>query len=274
MPLGKYVAVVRGSKYKKPKSKKAKVSKPVKMAIKKAINQNEETKTIQFSQTGNLFNPQADFANFYAVTGDLICLSPHGSFCAISQGTGVNARIGNQIKVVSSKLKICMWPYGYDASYNPTPTPIYIKMWVFKTRYNNSTTDVQSNIFNAMLDSNASSTGLTGTLADITKPINKDIFTLVKTQIFKLGCASADGTGSVANAQYQTNNDFKLAINYSLDISKHVNKIYHYNDNTTTPYDGLTWALFEPIFYDNSNPINNYRPGKYYYTLEIKFKDA
>lgn len=242
---------------------------------KAVIKRNTETKLIRYNATQTLYNATGDMASFYGTTGNVICLSPHGSYNSIAQGVTDSTRIGNSVNTHRCYLKLNIIPNAYNATYNPTPIPMYIKIWIFSLRYDNEVSAMQSIVNANFMDANASSTGLTSSLTDLTGTVNKNVLTLKKVLIRKVGYADVTGTGSQAGVQYVANNDYKLTALVMLDVTKYLKKTYRYNDSSsTTPYDQHTWCIVEPIAYNNDTTMLGVRPATMMYTLEYQYKDA
>lgn len=259
---------------KTPKRKGGKLTKGQKAQVNKMIVRHEEVKQYTYSAVRNLYSPAQDFNNFYSTSGDLLVLSPHSSSCAIAQGTTDATRVGNAITTQKCILNLAIYPNAYNATYNATPQPGYIKLWFFKIKYASDITDVQSIIFNNFLDSNASSNGLTGALGDITAKVNTNVISLLKTKVVKLGCANYYGTGATAGQQYFDNNDFKIAQNISIDCTSMLLKEYTFNDNNTIPYNPATFCLVEWIPFNNDTTNGGARPASMYFSIQYMYTDA
>jgi len=233
-----------------------------------------EVKINKYSQNGTLYSPANDIVNFQNVGGNLWCLTPHASFCAISQGTTEADRIGTKIRIKSVRMKLNVWPNAYNVTYNPTPVPFYLKLWIFSVKYSSQLSDVQNVVTNNFMNSNNSSVGLAGTLYDLTGPVNNNYVTLKKVIIRKIGVSSVYGTGAVASAEYHNNNDFKITQFINIDVTKYIRKCISYNDTSTTASTSATWCVAEVIPYNNDTTSIAQQPGKYALTLETRFTDS
>jgi len=242
--------------------------------VKSVMASNQEVKINRFQQNGTLYSVANDSANFQSVTGNLWCLTPHASFCAISQGTGEADRVGTKIKLRSVRLRANFWQNAYNVSYNPTPVPFYLKLWIFSVKYSSQLTDVQSVVINNFINANNSGNGLAGTLADLTGVVNNNYVTLKKVLIRKIGVSSAYGTGAVGSAQYFNNNDFKITSFVNLDVTKYLRKHISYNDATATASTSATWCVAEVIPFNNDTTACGQQPGKYSFTLETRYTDS
>lgn len=268
------------SRKSRPKSSFPKRRRKISMSVRRVaqiarriVSRTEEVKINRFVQNGFLFSSANALASSYAVTGDLWCLSPHASFCSISQGVGESDRIGNKIKIKNVRLKINMTPYGYDGTNNLAPRPFYVKIWIFSLRYSNQLTDVQSTIFNNFIDSNNSSVGISGGQQDLTGVVNKYNVHLKKVIIRKIGTSNYGGTGANLGQQSFANNDFKIAQFVNMDITKYVKKYVQYNDTSNTPATDLTWAYAETIPFDNVQAGCTIA-GNYNLCIETKYTDS
>jgi len=238
------------------------------------INRNTETKVIRWTATQQLYNATANMVSFYSTTGNMICLSPHSSYNAISQGTTDSARIGNKVQTQSCMLRMNIIPKPYNATNNPTPIPFYVKIWIFELPYDSEVSAMQSVINSNFFDSNSSSTGMTSGLSDLTGVVNKNIVRLKKVIIRKVATSNFQGTGALPGHQYFANNDYKLSAYLNLNVTKLLKKTYKYNDAGTIPYACHTWCCVEPIAFNNDTSMVGIIPAEMLYTLEYKYKDV
>jgi len=250
--------------------------KRVTQIAKAAVARSAEVKCSRFTQNGTLYSPANQLASSYAVAGDLWCLTPHTSFCSITEGTDEDSRIGTKIKIKSIRLKVNVWPNAYDAINNPTPTPFYLKFWIFSVKYSSQLSDVQSVISSGFLNNGSSSGGITGNLNDMTAPVNTNYVTLKKTFIRKLGMNEV-GTGGIASTGFYANNDFHMTSFLNIDVSRYCRKNISFNDNSGTASTAATWMYVEAIPFNNNtsaaNGIGN-QPGQYSMTMSTYYTDS
>ena len=103
----------------KPATKKSMVK-----LIKSVVLKQAETKTTQQS-IGQTFGTvlQSSILNVKPI-------GPSSAYMPITQSTGQDGRIGNQIKVKKATMRYVLLPSAYNAVSNPTPTPLEVIIWI------------------------------------------------------------------------------------------------------------------------------------------------
>jgi len=157
-------------------------------------------------------------------------VSPYNSRLSIAQGTGQGDRIGNSIRVKSGHIKLYFSTQPYDATFNPIPQPNQILWFLF--RINNSYVE-GSALTNFFQQGDAAATP-NGSGSDLVYDVNKNLYTVVKSGVLKLGNSAYPGTGT--NAGYQTfaNNDYQLSHVLDIDYTPFIRKKLEFNDTTNT----------------------------------------
>jgi len=205
--------------------KKCAVSSCVKQYVNRAIGLRAENKIINFGSNMTVCSYLND--NTLRSTS----LTPNGNAFTINQGTGQNARIGNSITVKKIMFCYTLYPLGYDISTNSTPKPGLVQMIL--ARVKEAPFDIPNSTHVANLfQAGNSSAPPTGSITDANKMYNKDYWTILKSWTHKVGYAASDGTGGQVGRQYHSNNDFKMLHQRKMDITKHMNKILKFQDNT------------------------------------------
>jgi len=222
--------------YKRKYSRKTKktapkgVSTAVAKYIKRAIHNTIEDKSVQINggfQFGNVLE-SPDFSPYP--------MAPSASYWTISQGVGAGARVGNSIKVKKVTLNYILRPTPYDAltNANPCPTEVQLMLGYVKQRPSELPTNLD---INKLFQAGNSVTAPVGTLRDIISIVNTDYWTIKKRWTHKVGFATNDGTGGLPGQQYFANNDFKLNIKKSINITKYLPSHFVFDDTgsaTTT----------------------------------------
>jgi len=197
-------------------------------------------------------------------------LSPTTGFLQIDQGVGAGQRIGNVIRIKKCMFTFILFPNPYNAVTNPGAIPLEVRMWIFSDKQIPQTPVVG----NEFIQLGGSSTALTGTLVDMTSPVNKDRYQLFRTKVFKLGHSIYNGTGNNPNEQYNSSNDFKMNVKYSINVTKYMIKTVKFNDTNSQPNSRQLCAMFEPV-YANNNVVGAISvPSSITYTLDLSYEDA
>lgn len=163
----------------------------------------------------------------------------------ITQSTGQDGRIGNQIKVKKATMRYVLLPTAYNAVSNPTPTPLEVIIWIGRVkRYISAPTATD---FNNFYQFGNTSFAPAGSLFDITYPVNKDYWTVSKRIVHKIGFASATGSGPNAAQEFYANNDYSYNVVRSIDITKCLASSYVFNDGSNDPSNSQTYMWMEAI---------------------------
>lgn len=261
--------------YKRRKYQK-KAGPAVKAEIKRYVSANTEAKRYRFSGGTYIFNANTLVTSVYALGGGLFPLSPYPSYIDISQGNTDSTRIGNSVKTKKCMVRMILAPNVYDGTYNPTPMPFIVKAWIFRVKQENNIGNIQTIINSYFKESNASSTGLAGTLYDIIGRDNTNVMQVLATRQWKVGYAVAGGTGVQAGSQSFANNEFKLQHQVNWDVTKHVYKKYMFNDNTSNEptKQSATFMVMEAIAYNGDATNIGIRPGVLRIVIDYDYTDA
>jgi len=254
----------------------ARARKPARKAIKRVVKQvmmrAMETKCAQTYNLGKSLYP----TNSGTFGDNVIELGVDGVNLVVGQGTGQGSRIGNEILTQRVLFKGTVVPNPYDVTVNPNPRPVQLRMIIYYDR--TIPTSAPSVTGNDMFQDGGSSSGFQNDLVDLWRPYNTDRYRILMQRTWKIGFAGYGGTALVpANAQaqqYYENNDFKLNINFSIDVTKYYPKIVKFNDTTNTPTSRGLFALFYYSAADGTQlPSTNVSLGMQY-MIDYKFKDA
>lgn len=253
-----------GSKLGRP-STKASVA-AVKTIVKKAIARNVENKNSEYFNNGKLIYPSVNSL----FNDSVFPVTPYFGFVQINQGTTVNARIGNKIKIKNLTIKGTIEPMPYDAIYNNTPRPTQVVMWVFYDKTNPTVIpQPQSDFFKY----NASNQAFQNNLTDAWAPINTEKYRVLTKRIFKVGFANATGSGAYPVMENFANNDYKLNCNFRLNLTKYIRKTVTFDENQTTPTTRGLYIVCQAIgsgaFYGSGD-----RPITMRFWISTSYEDA
>lgn len=212
--------------------KKTKVSKTIKAYVSKAISRRQENKLAQpytFNNTQIL--PYGENGNLVSTIINL-----NQVFINVTGGTAQGQRIGNEIHVKRFTFKgFINRPYVASAVTNTQANdPMYLKMVIGRQK---STLAIPTD-FSNLLQNGATTATPNNLPSDMYRYLNKDYYQIMTTRFFKLGLASA-----VSGTNGGTNNDFKVASFFSIDLTKHIHKV-KYDDAGTTPTNCAFFAWF------------------------------
>lgn len=237
-----------------------KVSLGLKRYIKTAISRRQEDKhAAPYVLNSTAITP------YGGATSPSTIINLTQALSAITQGAGQGQRIANVINVKSFNFKGHVNMIHLPGGTSPQNIPCYVKMFVGRKQVDLSSPTDQSQLFTA---GNAS--GPPGNLPqDIYRWVNKDLFRIYATRIFKLGVNTTQ-SGAVAN------NDFSTTKFFNVSLNKHISSV-KFNDTDAFPTNCAYYAWFVMCAYDGSSVILN--PGSYpaveiHCDVSVKYEDA
>ena len=244
---------------------------PIKKLIKREIAKNVENKTFQYLDDVYDILP----SNSPGFDANIVPVAPAaGGFLTISQGLGQGQRIGNRIKIKKLTVSGVIIANPYNATTNPTPAPVQVKVWFFydKEEWNAVPTPQTAGDF---LQFGNTSLGLQNQLYDHSMPINNDRYKVLTTRVFKVGYASFNGaTGGVPLQGYFANNDFKLNCNFKVDLTKYAIKNVEFRDTATTPTTRGIFMMMQPVYANGSQIPSAIIPCRCVYMNSVVYEDA
>jgi len=231
--------------------------------IKRVMKKQAEVKSASYTNSSWAINTYAQYGTMSCTT-----LSPQDY--VITQGTGQGNRIGNRISTKKCMLRMVAWPLPYSATTNPAPVPVNVVIWIGKLK-NNVNLPVGAD-FAKFFNNGNGYVAPTSNIQDLNRPVNKEIFTIVKKFTFKLGSGSVSGTGADATRQFYDNNDYKFNMIKSLDITKLMAKTYIYNDSANPPTNSGLYMWGEALL-ANGTTSSIYQYIDCSYTIDYSYTD-
>lgn len=256
--------------YRRPAKRVARRSTFVKK-VQAIIHRNLENKTYQANGFGyNIINSAA--TGWAANCFGTLPMTPAAGFLQIDQSTGQGGRIGDKISIRKLTFSGVIYPAKYNVSTNGNIQPQEVKFWLVTQK---DTPNVQPTGYTKFFQFGTTSGGFDGTLIDMIKKPNQDLFMIHTTRTFKVGYGEYFGTGNNATAQYYNNNDFKLNHKFSIDVTKYAVKDVKYNDSTLTPMTRGVFLVCEAV-YANGSTISsvNEIPVLMDWQLSVTYEDA
>lgn len=258
---------------KDPKSKRKTIKKMVQedkakvltTFIKKTVNKLAETKQTSFTIQSAVVaytNAGWNALNCFPIT-------PYSGYIDIVQGTGQGARTGNEIRVKKSIVDIVIWPQGQSATLNLVPKPLEVIIWILKL----NNTDAKPATLGAFFNVGNASVDPSGTLLDLVRPYNTDVWTVYKRIVRKLGTSEYFGTGAIASRQYYANNDYKYNHIIKIDVTKYLPTKTKYNDTTAIPFSQSVMLAIQVVNADGTPQVGVDGPAEMYYNQTFDYHD-
>ena len=252
----------------KPRAKRSGVSLAVKSYVNKSIHRQIENKTISDKD-------ELEFAS-YTASSTMVCqpIHPTTATMNITQGVGQGQRVGNTITTRKLLLKYIIYPLPYSASNNPWPQPCEVMVWIGFLKGNRQTQPAASDFLNYFQNGNASQNPASN-LWDCLLPVNTDLFTICKSFRHKLGnefVRTSDDLTLTDQQQY-SNNDFKLNVERTVDVTKYINKVLKYDDTSGTPDTGL-YMWMTAVNASGTTNVSNLLSHGMRYVMRYDYEDA
>jgi len=190
----------------------------------------------------------------------------------ITQGTGQSNRIGNRIRTRSCKFSFVISPNSFSTTLNNPSLPQEVIIYFGVVKNSKAITPVSAD-FTRLFQNNGTQTAPQGQLLDLTQEINSDYWTIRKICRYKVGTANYAGAGTSPNDQTFANNDFKLNIVRTLDLTSICPKLLIFNDTVAQPTnDGL--FMFVQCVPANGSVGSSLRPLRMEYCIRYSYEDA
>jgi len=243
--------------------------KALRRLIRRELSRQVENKAVQyFNYDTRLYSVAG--ANF--ATNNILPCGP-SAIMPITPGTGQGNRVGNSIRTKKLMFKGTLVPLAYEATFNPVPMPVQIRMVIFYDKLDPMTVP-NPTAANDFFQNGSGVKGFANDLVDMWTPVNTDKYRILTTRTFKLGNADYSGTGSSTVSHYFANNDFKMNANFSINLTKYYPKVVKFNDATTTPSNRNIYAMFYYELANGGASLNvGYMVGLQY-MLEYTYEDA
>lgn len=237
--------------------------------IKSTIYRNAEHKN-QYKEV--TLSPYILSAGISTINGNYFMLTPQGATVNVTNGIGIAkgtsqiTRVGNRIRTYKAILSYTINPKNYNATTNPTPCPMTVRMYFFRSKTNplgildvNALTSVTTSTF---FENGSSYSPFTGYLMDYNRKMSSDNYTYLGMRQHKVGYNYFTNTGGNNAFGQSSNNDYKLSVLGKIDCTKMLAKTIEYDDsdNVLTPY---VWCVIQVVRADNnqlSAPSNTEQP--------------
>lgn len=193
----------------------------------------------------------------------------------LSLGTNQEARVGEQVKIVSAKVHGFVNLLPYNALSNTGPAPTKLKIWLVSSKLTNSSTFGSTAVGTGFFEIGSDTVGFQGNLSDMLLPVNQQGWTVYGSKTFNLGYTYASATGGANTASYFDNSRFSLP--FSFDFGKHFKKPLRYSDDSSSlnnnfPYDRNCWLIFQAVYADGTSTAG-LATAEYHHMLQIKYSD-
>lgn len=197
--------------------------------------------------------------------------TPFGLYLSpvIAQGGGDGQRIGNRIKLLSSHLKIAINLLPYNATTNPLPPPLYVRVMVVTFIRQNTNLASVTDADTALFEVNSGTVGCQGTVLDTTLPINDQSYKVWYDKVVKLGSTGTSATTPVSSGAYFDMSEMSCL----LEIPINNLGTYVYADTTSNvPRNKNTFLFLQPVTADGQAG-GGYVMAECHYTILSEYTD-
>jgi len=226
--------------YRKKRSYRRSSRRAVRRTVRRAVARTAEVK----SQTGyNLGQNIYSSAHATFPSNNMIVLGPNSGTCQIAQGVQQGYRIGNKVTTKSLWFKGTFRPNPYNATSNPLLFPQQVRMIIF---YDRSDPNVVPSPGADLFQLGNVNQGFNNDLTDLWRPFNTDRYRILTQRTYKLGFSNNNGTGApgvITDYQFNSNNDFRLNVNFKINLTKYYPKIVKFDENNLQPMTRGLYAL-------------------------------
>jgi len=213
--------------------KKASVPLKIKNFVKRTLDRQQEDKHDLLNVFSNANCQAGGFDSTLTNTG----LTTTSSIIPIiSQGVGVDQRIGNRItaKSLTARLVLMARPVNPTDNY-VAGLPFYVRV-VFYNRKDSMT----NNTNNTILDLGGSVTNFSGSVASLLLKYNKDTYNIIKSYTFKMAPAQAINASAISSSENMPNG---FSSHIFRNISIPIPKKLVYDDTSAQPNHRIYCAV-------------------------------
>lgn len=196
-------------------------------------------------------------------------LSPAPGGIQIAQGSGAGDRLADSVRTRKCTLELLFYPFPYDVSVNPAPQPYEVIIWIFGKKQ----TSVTPTNLTGFFQNGDFTSDPAGTLVDTVKTINRDLYTVYKKKIVKLGYSADNGTGNQPTNANFCNNDFKMNAHVKIDCTKYIPSVVTYNDTTAQPTTRGVFYAIEAVASNGAAVAAAWTPIQAYINVDYEYVD-
>lgn len=233
--------------------RKPKVSKGVKMYVKKAIASNSENKVyVDYGANQSILSASGTNPVYKSLIPPL------------SQGVGHGQRIGNEVKIKSAYIKGYVNLLPYNSVINPFYAPQMVKIWICSNKKIQTGDITQTSIATNFFELTGGTAGFQSNTLDLCFSPNKEYWTIYATKTFELGLTAG------INTQYQDNSHFTRP--FYFNYGKHLKSKLKYDDGATACINRNMFIVFQVVHADGSSTTGE-TPAEFHYSSRIEYED-
>lgn len=193
---------------------------------------------------------------------------------SIPVGNNYQTRIGNRVSTKSLKLRYTLCNSGYNVTTNTLPFPTIVRMYFYKAKASTTSPPDLGDLCGTnanWFDTPAPNSGFAGNLTDLNQRLNNDAYVYLTQRTHKVGFADNTQQPSVNHAN-GANNDYKMSIVGSIDLTKHYAKILKFDDLGDC-YTPLIWCVVQCVYGNGATYALSQLPIQMTCQLDYKYND-
>lgn len=188
---------------------------------------------------------------------------------AITQGTGEASRVGNRIRPTYMQVKIAIIAANMNAVYSGASST-YFDLYIFKYKGANQGGGVPTATdMNKFLQDDNTSQSYNGQILDGLRPINSDLFTLIKKRRLTLNNIFNTSVLNMSGYYQSVNPQKTLTFN----LTKYLKKSLIYDDNSSLVMNDNMYIAIGSTQCDGTT-VAGFSTGTYQYFTNLKYKDS
>lgn len=252
----------------------------IKAVVQRVIGRQAETKVSQEYGTLVPITLQAGVTsmnqNSYCITAGSSNFTTASNI--IIKGISQGQRIGDEIRVKAHYFNYQMTMRPYNATTNPTPEPVVVKLWWVRPKTSQSLGVTEANYISNLTTSNffehdaTSECGLAGDMGDLMKKIDRDNYRVFASRTHKLYYAGTLGAPSGVQPGFfgYANNDFNFMATGRIKIKGFNVK---FNNSNGNPQNQPIFCIIQVLNADGSIPPSTHQAVDFRFNNAIYFTD-
>lgn len=210
-------------------------------------------------------------SNTSVTTGDsTTCTMP--IINPVSAGSNEQTRVGNQIRVTKGQFRACINLLPYNATTNPNPLPVLVKLWLIRDlRTNQQLSSLGVTTYNNFFRAGNTAYSFNGNPLDMVSECNKDLVRVLATRYFKLGATGSITATPIYGQSFLDNSPMSKQIVFNW--GKYVKKQLKFDESGDYATNSNLYVVIQAVNADGSS-TNGKTPIEWHYTNIMHYEDA
>lgn len=238
------------------------VSQRIKKYVKREIHRNIENKEIFSYSSNQTITTATAGVNMYNIP----------LIVPVSQGTSNTGRIGDAIRVRKGIVSGTVHLKPYDATNNPGPFPMYVKMFLIRDlTVQGQRTGLSAGDTDYFFKGNGANLAPQGNLLDLDLDINKEKFRLLATKTVRLGSSGYTTLGPTGIGSWLDNST--ITARFSFNWGKYTKKMLKFSEESSYCSNDNVYLMWQAVYADGKES-DGYQIIQTSYVNKMGFEDA